>query len=109
MDFLEEKKTYIYMYNISKKRTKQIFHNILVIMFMTQGVLKILILYTLPFYFINFLYIYIYIYIVGMATSTRLTRYSLEHPIIEYQNRYSVTRKTFFYENNDKIFRTINN
>ena len=51
------------MYNISKKRTKQIFHNILVIMFMTQGVLKILILYTLPFYFTNFLYIYIYIYI----------------------------------------------
>ena len=43
-----------------------------------------------------------------MATSTRLTGYSLEHPIIEYQNRYSVTRKTFFYENNDKIFRTIN-
>ena len=31
-----------------------------------------------------------------MATSTRLTGYSLEHPIIEYQNRYSVTRKTFF-------------
>jgi hypothetical protein len=29
--------------------------------------------------------------------------------IIEYQNRYSVTRKTFFYENNDKIFQTINN
>jgi hypothetical protein len=29
--------------------------------------------------------------------------------IIEYQNRYSVTRKTFFYENSDKIFRTINN
>ena len=46
---------------------------------------------------------------LGMATSTRLTGYSLEHPIIEYQNRYSVTRKTFFYENNDKIFRTINN
>jgi hypothetical protein len=35
--------------------------------------------------------------------------YSIKHPIIEYQNRYSVTRKTFFYENNDKIFRTINN
>jgi hypothetical protein len=44
-----------------------------------------------------------------MATSTRLTGYSLERPIIEYQNRYSDTRKTFFYENNDKIFRTINN
>jgi hypothetical protein len=26
-----------------------------------------------------------------MATSTRLTGYSLEHPIIEFQNRYSVT------------------
>ena len=38
-----------------------------------------------------------------------LTGYSIKHPIIEYQNRYSVTRKTFFYENNDKIFRTINN
>ena len=49
------------------------------------------------------------IYILGMATSTRLTGYSIKHPIIEYQNRYSVTRKTFFYENNDKIFRTINN
>ena len=44
-----------------------------------------------------------------MATSTRLTGYSLERPIIEYQKRYSVTRKTFFNENNDKIFRTINN
>jgi hypothetical protein len=42
-----------------------------------------------------------------MATSTRLTGYSIKHPIIEYQNRYSVTRKTFFYENNDKIFRTL--
>jgi hypothetical protein len=31
------------------------------------------------------------------------------HPIIEYQNRYSVTRKTFFYEYNDKILRPINN
>ena len=46
---------------------------------------------------------------LGMATRTRLTGYSLERPIIEYQNRYSDTRKTFFYENNDKIFRTINN
>ena len=46
---------------------------------------------------------------LGMATSTRLTGYSIKHPIIEYQNRYSVTRKTLFYENNDKIFRTINN
>ena len=48
-------------------------------------------------------------YKLGMATSTRLTGYSIKHPIIEYQNRYSVTRKTFFYENNVKIFRTINN
>jgi hypothetical protein len=48
-------------------------------------------------------------YFLGMATSTRLTGYSLERPIIEYQNPYSVTRKTFFYENNDKIFRKINN
>ena len=38
-----------------------------------------------------------------------VTGYSLEHPIIECQNRYSVTRKTFFHENNDKIFRTIKN
>ena len=43
-----------------------------------------------------------------MATSTRLTGYSLERPIIEYQNRYSDTRKKN-YENNDKIFQTINN
>jgi hypothetical protein len=42
-------------------------------------------------------------FFVGMATSTRLTGYSLEHPIIEYQNRYSVTRKTSFFENNDKF------
>jgi hypothetical protein len=49
------------------------------------------------------------LFLLGMATSTRLTGYSIKHPIIEYQNQYSVTRKTFFYENNDKIFRTINN
>ena len=52
---------------------------------------------------------YIGMFILGMATSTRLTGYSIKHPIIEYQNRHSVTRKTFLYENNDKIFRTINN
>jgi hypothetical protein len=40
---------------------------------------------------------------------TWLTEYYIERLIIEYQNRYSVTRKTFYYENNDKIFRKINN
>ena len=60
-------------------------------------------------YFLSIIFMNIYMSILGMATSTRLPGYSLEHPIIEYQNRYSVTRKTFFYENNDKIFRTINN
>ena len=54
-------------------------------------------------------------HIQGQSWSLIISRdgneYPVKCPIIEYQNRYSVTRKTFFYEIiiNDKIFRTINN
>jgi hypothetical protein len=39
-----------------------------------------------------------FVYII--VISNYGNEYPLEHPIIEYQNRYSVTRKTFFSENN---------